>query len=289
MTIPAPSEKPRPAILRPPDTDRDRSGVSPRLVGAAIGGVAGALFGYFLIEFGFAEILGNRPMEQLELIGIVVGAALGALKLHWLVVGLDALMFVFYLAIANTGIMFRLATEWARSDPIPASADAIIVLSAAINSDGMLNTQGVQRLLTGLELYQRGVAPRLFTTNVDATYGRQVLSSTADQGRIIKLAGAASGWTSLTGVSNTREEAIQSAAKLPTEARTVIVVTSPLHTRRACATFERMGFKVVCVPSREHDHVTWHPIHSSDRLASFRDYLYERLGMVKYRHQGWVR
>ena len=67
-----------------------------------------------------------------------------------------------------------------------------------------------------------------------------------------------------------------------------MVVTAPLHTRRACATFVRVGFKVSCAPCREQEYNVWHPRTSRDRLEASRQYLYERLGMVKYRFKGWI-
>ena len=121
---------------------------------------------------------------------LLVGAVAGLFGLHWLVVAVDGVLLLMYFVIADTPIMFRVAGQWVRADPLPASADAIVVLSASINSDGSLNSNGVQRLLTGLELYQTGIAPRLFTTSVEQTYGRGVLSSTGDQGRLIRLGGA---------------------------------------------------------------------------------------------------
>ena len=44
-------------------------------------------------------------------------------------------------------------------------------------------------------------------------------------------------------------------------------------------TFRRFDTTEEC--ARDLDH--------GDRLAAFRDYLYERLGMVKYRAKGWIK
>ena len=49
-----------------------------------------------------------------------------------------------------------------------------------------------------------------------------------------------------------------------------------------------VGFHVICRPSAERNYVTWHPLSPHDRLGSFRDYAYERLGMIKYRSKGWI-
>lgn len=277
---PSPPE-PSPSWWSRPETRR-------RAYGLIVGGAAGGLFGFFLITFGLDDILGAVAEQVMLFTSMGAGAVLGAVGVSWIMLTLDALCILLYLFIADTPTMLGVAARWVRNDPLPASADAIVVLSATVNADGMLNDQGVARLLTGIELYQRGLAPRLFTTAVENTFGSLLRSSTGDQERLITLGGAREAWTSLTGVSNTRDEAIQAASQLPPGTREVIVVTAPMHTRRACATFEAVGFKVACVPSREHEYVAWHPLSSRDRMEAFRQYLYERLGMVKYRTKGWI-
>lgn len=257
-------------------------------VGAAIGAAAGGFAGYLLSALGLRDIIGVFSQPGLILVSTVVGAAVGALNGRWIVLAIDGFLFLVFLIVAYTPVMFGVASHWVRDDPVPPTADAIIVLSASVKSDGHLNAEGAERLLTGLELFRKQASPRLFTTAVEVEYPSGVLSSTADQKRLIQLAGADSSWTSLTGVFTTRDEALQAAVHLPAGAHTAIVVTSPMHTRRACATFEAVGFKVVCKAAAEHYAVTWHPISPADRLRSFGAYLYERLGMVKYRAKGWL-
>lgn len=259
-----------------------------RLPATGLGAALGALAGFFLVELGLVEMLGRIGSAQLVVaIGACIGALAGGLRQLRLVAAADALLAIAFLVVADTPVMEKIASGWVRSDPVT-RVDAIVVLSAGVNSAGMLNDQGVQRLLTGLQLYQDSVAPRLFTTAVEATFGSLLRSSTADQERLVTLGGARAAWTSLTGVYTTHDEALQAASQLPAGAHTVAVVTSPMHTRRACATFEGVGFHVVCVPSREDEHAAWHPINAPDRLASFGQYVYERLGMVKYRAKGWL-
>jgi uncharacterized SAM-binding protein YcdF (DUF218 family) len=256
-------------------------------VGAAIGGAAGGFAGYLLVALGVHESLGFVSEPGVVLVLTLVGAVVGALNGRWVMLAIDGFLFVVFLVVAYTPIMFGVASGWVRDDP-PGPADAIVVLSATLKSDGHLDPDGVERLLTGLELFQTQAAPRLFTTAVDVKFPNGVRVSTADQRRLIQLTGATSAWTSLTGVFTTRDEALQAATELPTGAHTVIVVTSPMHTRRACATFEAVGFKVICKAAAEHHYVTWHPLVASDRLEAFSAYLYERLGMIKYRSNGWL-
>src|SRR5262245_17232213 len=261
----------------------DRTRLRHVLLGALVGWLAGSL----LLALGLQEISNWSP-RLLLILSSIGGGLLGATGLLSVAVVANVVLIAAYFAISSTPLMSPIARRWVRSDSLPQSADAIIVLSADINSGGMLNVHGVQRLLTGIELYQRGLAPRVLTTVVERDYDDVIQTSTADQRRLLQMGGAAGAWTSLSGVHTTHDEAIKSAEQLPGGGHSVVVVTSPMHTRRACATFERVGFKVACVPSREQEHVTWHPLTSEDRLAAFREYAYERLGMIKYRAKGWL-
>jgi uncharacterized SAM-binding protein YcdF (DUF218 family) len=254
--------------------------------GAAIGGAAGGFSGCLLAMVAIHETIGLHSAPLLVLLAMVGGAIVGALNGRWIVLAINGLLVLVFLIVGYTPLMFGIASKWVRDDP-PAQASAIVVLSAGVKSDGALNAGGVERLLSGLELFQKQAAPRLVTTAVETEYANGVRSSTPDQSRLIQLAGASSAWTSLTDVFTTRDEAVQAAKKLPSGAA-IILVTSPMHTRRACATFEAVGFKVTCRAATEHHSVTWHPILPSDRLESFGMYLYERFGMVKYRAKGWL-
>lgn len=256
--------------------------------GAATGAAAGALAGFFLAAFGLREILGGVPDADIVLYGLALGFLVGLVGGRWVMLAISGLLAVTYFVIGNTPIMGRVAAKWVRSDPLPASADAIVVLSATVLADTTLNVEGTERLLSGLELFERGISTRLFTTKVEVGYPQGVLTSIPDQQRLVKLANAQAGWTVLQDTHSTRDEALQAAVKLPNGARSIVVVTSPMHTRRACATFEAVGFKVTCYPARTREHGTWTPVDTADRLAAFADYLYERLGMIKYRWKHWL-
>jgi len=68
----------------------------------------------------------------------------------------------------------------------------------------------------------------------------------------------------------------------------VVVVTSPLHTRRACATFEKMGMTVSCVAA-EWREVAINTLRSpEDRIRTFQVWLYEMAGTVRYNQLGWI-
>jgi len=258
-----------------------------RWFAVVLGAVSGMLAGFFFGQLGLSGILGDVSLPVVLLLSAAAGGLLSLLGRLEIALVADAVLFAAYLLIAATPIMSPPAQAWVRADSIPSRADAIVVLSSNVNSAGTLNDQSTARLLTGLELFQRGVAPQLITTEISTRFGNVTVTSTADRERLVTLGGARNAWTYVTDVHDTHDEATHVLAKLGA-GKSIIVVTAPLHTRRACATFERVGFKVSCVPSREQEYNAWHPRTSRDRLEAFRQYLYERLGMVKYRAKGWI-
>jgi uncharacterized SAM-binding protein YcdF (DUF218 family) len=250
--------------------------------------IGAALAGFFLVQLGLPQIGGNLSTQTTVIMSAMAGALFGALRLERVVVIADLFLAAIVLAIANTSLMHRVAASWVRSDSITTSVDAVVVLSADVNSEGRINDQAVERLLTGIALVRRGVAPRVFTTVVDHAFGANVRKSVAVQGELAAFGVVDTSCISVGPVRNTRDEALQTRARLADDSDTVIVVTSPMHTRRACAVFEAVGLHVVCVPAEERGDVTWRPVTSDDRLASFRQYLYERLGMIQYAAKGWL-
>jgi uncharacterized SAM-binding protein YcdF (DUF218 family) len=275
------------AFLPPSTVPADRSAKSGRAFTIAVGAMLAMLAGFLISELGGRDILGNISLETTLLTSAAIGAVIAFAGRVRLVLLIDVILIGVYLFIIDTPIMSPPAAAWVRADSLPARADAIVVLSSTVNSAGMVDEQGVGRLLSGLELFQRGIAPVIITSEVSAEFGDVRRSSTADVERLVTLAGARTAWTFVTDVHSTRDEATRVAAKLG-RGKSIVLVTQPMHTRRACATFEAVGLKVFCAPSREQRYVAWHPRNSGERLEAFREYVYERLGMVKYRAKGWV-
>lgn len=241
-------------------------------------------------ELGLGTFTGWAfSIEDVLIVAVLcaIGSSFGRfLRLVWIA---DATLLGLLSLIALTPVMSGLTARWLRRDAFPSGRlGAVVVLSSAVTSSGTLHVSGSDRLLTGLELIRRGVAPRLVTTRVRCC-GSDV-NSDADQGRLIRLAGVAERWI-LVGdaVYSTRDEAVAIDRRLrELGVRSIALVTSPIHTRRACATFERRGMRVTCIPSLERGDQTRAPRTARDRLAAFRAYVYERLGWWVYSRRGWV-
>lgn len=257
--------------------------------------VTNALLGV-LATFVIARL---APWGDYELAGTIVTVLLGAAG--GIVIGkvfrpatlilVDLALIAIYLIVAFTPIMTPLTANWVRVDPLPTGVlDAVVVLSGGVKSDTALNSSAADRLIGGLELMRAGRGRRLVTTRVVLRFGDRMVSSDSDQARLVALASIEAPWDIVDNVHTTRDEAVNTAKLLlPVSAQSIVLVTSPLHTRRACAAFEAVGFRVICRPSRERDYATNPPHGKLDRLAALRSYGYEVAGMVKYWAKGWLR
>lgn len=193
--------------------------------------------------------------------------------------------------VTETSLSNAIAATWVREDQFPDSGvAAVVVLSAGLNPNGTINSEGLDHLINGLELLRAHKANVLVTTTVEERFPSGLVKSTLDQSRIISLFGADSQWIRTAPGESTRDEALRSAQLLlPQGMRRIAVVASPMHTRRACSAFEAVGFEVTCVPARirspgGRDPGPW----PADRLKVFGDWVYEVAATARYRADEWV-
>jgi uncharacterized SAM-binding protein YcdF (DUF218 family) len=265
----------------------DSSGRGQAVATDALLGVLAALVVAQLAPWREYEVAGTIGSVFLGALGgVVVGRVLrrGAL------IAINIVLIAIFLVVSWTPVLVPFTSRWVRNDGLPADTlDAVVVLSGGVNSDSALSAVAADRLLAGLELIRAGRARRIVTTRQVEREGNLVITSDSDQARLISLASVADKWTVVTGAKTTREEAVLTSRQLiPRGEKRIIVVTSPLHTRRACAVFEAVGFSVVCRAARERDYVTNPATGKADRLAALRAYGYELVGFLKYRAQGWL-
>ena len=249
----------------------------------------GAAAGFTLAELGLGGVIRGVGTTSLVALSSAAGALIGGLEKSRILVVIDGFLLAIYFLVAWTPFAATVSSRWVRVDSIPSRVDAVVILSSGILSNGAMDVHGVDRILTGVELLNRRLAPRLVSTRVGHRYRQGMVTSDDEQYRFIAFAAPIPLWHVVDSVYSTRDEATGSAKfLLPQGARRIAVVTSPMHTRRACATFEKLGFIVTCVAAREHEAVTIAPQTSHDRIATLREYLYEVLGTVKYRSAGWM-
>lgn len=279
-----PDPKPSPPRLSPTVTATlSRLGTS-----FLLGGFVGVLFW----QIGALDALGigdyPSTIARMAAVGLVAGLVRPGLRALLAIAGV---LFSAYLIIVFSQPLANALARWVRADALPVQpVDAVVVLSGSIHKDSSIGSVAVDRLLTALELVKAGAARRVITTRTTTKVFNQAITSDFAQHRLVSLAGLDSVWTvAADTVRSTRDEAVAVARILPpAAAHAIAVVTSPIHTRRACQAFEAVGFQVYCVPAREHEYNTRRPTSPADHLATFRDYMYERIAMVKYRWKGWL-
>jgi uncharacterized SAM-binding protein YcdF (DUF218 family) len=257
---------------------------------ASLGLLLGAMMGFLLAQLGFVEVVGEFGQTGFIATFMVVGAVIGLRKkpLQWLAAA-NELLLAAYFVVALTPLAGALSRGRVRSDPVRSPVDAVVVLSSGILPNGAMEVHGMDRILSGVELINKRLSGHLVTTRVTYRRGRTVFTSDEEQQRFVAFASPAPRWDVIDSVFSTRDEATGTAALLvPAGLIRIAVVTSPMHTSRACGAFEKVGFVVTCVPAREHAAVTIDPPRADDRLVAFREILYELLGTVKYKAKGWM-
>jgi uncharacterized SAM-binding protein YcdF (DUF218 family) len=220
----------------------------------------------------------------------LAGALVGLTPVHRvLAVPIVALALVL-VVIAYTPVVRRPLRALIRSDPIGARPiQAVIVLSGGVSHDGHLKSQATDRLLTGLSLIRRGVANTLIVSRERDGSGEDAVTSDADQQRLAALLERPVRLLIVDSVFSTRDEAVRMRALArPLDITSVAVVTSPIHTYRACAVFEKMGFTVACVPSESRTIALTALRGPTDRVLAFQLWLYEMAAVAKYRSSGWM-
>lgn len=259
----------------------------------AVGGAAaGAILWTCAVLLGLPLVAGFEG-HDFTIPAVLLGAAVALTRLRAALYVTTAILALVVAIVAYTPVIERPVRSLVRRDPPPGvPPGAVVVLGADVTTDSLLYGQGLDRLLSGLELVKRGAAPVLVIPgNTREERGRRV-PATPDQLRLIALAGVA-GSTILVSdsVYSTRDEAVRAQELLrPRGIRRVYLVTSPAHTGRACRTFERAGLTVTCTPSVSRD-VPFTPgalYRAEDRLAAFRWWLYEQAAFAYYHARGWI-
>jgi len=228
-------------------------------------------------------------LYPLAVVAALLGAALALTRgavILWAgtIVALASFCLVAMTPLATTVLPRK---DLVRHDKLPREPlDAVVVLSGGITPDSLLLPEALDRLLTGLALMRDSVAPTLVVTRQRTPGG---VTADGDQARLRSLVARPFPTLTVDPVKTTHDEAVGAWRLLrPRGATRVAVVTSPLHTARACATFERVGFTVSCVPAVSRAYSVDAAESGQERLDLFRAWLYERAARIEYRARGWV-
>jgi len=141
-----------------------------QLVSAGSGATIGVAIWVLLFTLGVPWVLHIGAFDGVWPCA-AVGAVLGWFRLNHYSIIAGAALTILLLVVAYTPIIVAPAKSFIRNDPLPDHADAIMVLSAGVSDDGMISPAAVDRLIKGLQLLRRGVAPLIVVSreayNVD--------------------------------------------------------------------------------------------------------------------------
>ena len=252
------------------------------------GGVVALLIFVALWLVGVLEAAGISWRGGLP-VCLVAGMIIGRWQLRWLRWAAAALWAVAAIGVYSSAVP-RLARPFVRHDIArPEAIDAIVVLSGSLNSRGLVSGEALDRLLAGLALRAQQPALPLVLTVVESRIAATAVTSQADQRAIVGLVPATGGVEWIDSVYSTRDEAI-GVARLAMLKRwkRVAVVTSPMHTRRACATVEMLGVQVRCVAAPWRP-AAWPARTAQDRLVLMQRLTYELAAWAQYRVTGWAK
>jgi uncharacterized SAM-binding protein YcdF (DUF218 family) len=260
-----------------------------RALSAAEGAILGIAIWVILLTLGIPWVFHLEGFIGL-LPCAVVGALLGWFGWRHVTMGALIGLTLALVVIAFTPIIERPAKSLVRNDPLPAHADAVMVLSSGVNDDGTISHTAMDQLIKGLELVNRGVAPSLVVTREAYIINGRLVTSQRDQERIVSMtAGGVSQLINAGVTHSTHDEAMRALALMRARNwKRIVLVTSPLHTRRACATFEKAGVVVSCAPSNTRAFALGALGSPMDRVTAFQVWLYELAGTLRYRQLGYL-
>jgi uncharacterized SAM-binding protein YcdF (DUF218 family) len=241
-------------------------------------------------HLGINDLFGVSGIESVP-IATAIGFLAGAAGFGRGVRLTGGALLLLFLAVGWLPPIGRLAHGTIRRDPVPTSpVDAIVVLSASVTADGDLNPPGADRLIAGLYLYRQGLAPRIIVSRVaNPTWHIRAKFSDEDQHRLSVMTGVKPEMVILDSVGTTRAEAVRASEVAKQNGwHRIILVTSPVHSRRACATFEKVGFEVSCQPSRDRTAAVYDQQTPGDRVRAFAQWTYEAVGTLVYRARKWI-
>ena len=252
-------------------------------------GAAAGFSAFVLADWlGLTDVTGFSPMI-LSACSLIIGALVAATAygvLLWITVG--ALTCI-TLLVSATPIMRSAALHYVRRDASTQPVDAVVILSGSMTTDGLLSGPVMSRFVSGIGEARRQHVNVVALSVIDNGKPDRVVTSEADQRELMQLLAPEMSVQFVRGVKSTHDEALQFAALANTNRwHRVALVTSPLHTRRSCRTFEQAGLPVVCVPAQAREYpLTLHAgMHA--RLNVFRDVMYETAATLAYSLRGWI-
>jgi uncharacterized SAM-binding protein YcdF (DUF218 family)/glycosyltransferase involved in cell wall biosynthesis len=187
-------------------------------------------------------------------------------------------------------VIFETSAVWMAASPLrveapPRPADAIVVFAGGVGESGQAGGGYQERVKKAVDLYRAGLAPHIVISSgfVFAFKEAEVMRGLAESSGVPPSAIVLE-----TDAANTRENVINTRGILKRSGwRTILLVSSPYHMRRALATWKQAAPEVTVIPAP----VEQSQFYAHDRGASFgqiRGLLQEYVAIVDYWWKGWI-
>ena len=255
--------------------------------GRAFEGALCAFLVWFVAnDLGLLELVPVlRGWTFVPVAALVAGAALGLTWARAVGRWLAGASVGLWLLVAFTPLASALLTPL-KTEDAPARADAVVVLQAGVQRDDDFDAPTLERMVHGLELLHAGYAPRLIVTEVPKG-GSNVRAT----GALMSRLGVRGALFPVSPVQTTRDEALRCADLCRAHGwKTILLVTSPAHSKRAKLTFQKLGLRVLSSPCRESafDFENLSAPGAQGRTRAFAEAVREIVGLRAYRARGWA-
>jgi uncharacterized SAM-binding protein YcdF (DUF218 family) len=163
--------------------------------------------------------------------------------------------------------------------------DAIVVLGGGVNQGRYLTSESSQRLVRGVQLYHEGKAQKIiFSGGFSQKGGVAEGAVMAQEAKRLQIPPERIFIEK--DSRRTHEQAVETKKIAgPLRWKSLILVTSYSHMKRAVLCFEQAGFKVYPAPADPLERYATGPI---ERLDLFGKILHEYGAMIYYRAKGWI-
>jgi len=247
------------------------------------GFLSGAILAGLLLLLWAPLLSVKIPVLQWFIPLLLIGGLIGRTQYQKILVGLAAITVGYFLVVTHTPLVKALVPYFIRNDSY-GPVDAVVVLSSGVTGEGLLTGVGLERLMTGISLAKAGYTSLLVVTELPTW----VPSARADTANILALTEFKGVLERVGPVSTTLDEA-QLVSKLLADRHLtkILLVTSPLHTKRAAALFEAQGLQVIsaAAPSRELAFSTLSG--SRERIKAMELIVYENFARAKFYLRKW--
>ena len=165
------------------------------------------------------------------------------------------------------------------------NADLILVLGGGVDKGRYLTLVSSHRLVKGVQLYFEERANKiLFSGGIPGKVNVPEAAVMAQEARRLKIP---AGDILLEKKSrNTHEQAVEVKKMADSlQLKSILLVTSFSHMKRALMAFENLGFKIYPAPADPYERYTDDPL---GRICLFPKLIHEYGGMVYYKIRGWI-